>query len=265
MALDLQRAAQRRTRILVIVLAVAVALLIGVVVGLVAGGSGDGSEASPTPTSPPDGNAETEDPGEDPDPDPSDTPSGSDYVAPEEWVQLPPGSSEAEGGLPVGFPQTSEGAIAMVAASSRNAWTWDAEQMERGIRAYASDADRDAALDVTEESANGVRDYIGIPDGEPIPDDAMVNGWPIGVQWEDQDDGSVRVTLLIRVTFTPGNGEPTETHLIATVNDAIWQHDDWKIASVPPDVAQDTPTAADLGTPAFNAEGWIAIQEGDVR
>jgi hypothetical protein len=264
MALDLERAAQRRMRILVIVLAAAVVLLAGIVVSLVAGGSGDGADPSPAPTGSPAGN-DNGGPDDDPGYDPAETTQPpSDYAAPDEWVQLPTGSGMEEG-LPVGFPQTSEGAVAMVVSSTRTGWTWDVAQAESGARVYVNADEREDALAMVDGSVRAVREYVGIAQNGPIPEGAALNAAPIGVQWEELEDGSVRVSTLTRVTFTPGGGEPTTNHLHTTVNDAVWEDGDWQVHSVPAEVVQDVTDPADIGSEEFNSLGWIAIQEGDVR
>ena len=263
MALDLQRAANRRMRIAVLVLVGVVVLLAGMLVGVlvVGGGSDDGQAAQPStsPSTPED--TEPEGPGYQPE---ETTSPGSDFVAPSEYVQLPAGEGEAEG-LPVGFPQTPEGAAAAVVSSTRTGWSWDPEQVERGIRVYASEDTRADLLDMAEAGADSVRQYVGIPESGPIPEDAALNAWPIGVQWEELSDGAVRVSTLTRLSFTPGNGEPTQTHLHSTVNDAVWEGGDWKIRAVPAEVVQNAPQAADLGTQEFIDAGWVAIQEGEER
>ena len=265
MALDLQRAAQRRMRLMVLVLVGVVVLLVGVVVGLAAGGGGGGNPSAEPTGTPTDGGSDGSD-GQEPGFEATETTQPpEEYTAPDEWVQLPAGTGESDSGLPVGFPQTAEGATAMVVASTRNAWTWDPDQVEDGILTYFNVAEQNDLLTMVDEGVQGMREYVGIPATGPVPDGAALNAAPIGVQWEELDDGTVRVSTLTRVTSTPGNGEETSTHLHSSVNDAVWEQGDWKVHSVPAEVVQDAPDAVELGSPEFNAAGWIAIQEGDVR
>lgn len=262
MALDLKDRAQRRMRWVVLVMAGVIVLLAGALVALLVGGTASEetrTEPEPSGEAPADGGDEG--PGHQPTE--TATPSG-DYVAPEEWVRLPAGETETSG-LPTGFPHTPEGAAAAVAASTRNSWTWDAAQVERGAEVYACEEDRDEILDLADESASGVREYVGLPATGDIPQDAALHAWPIGVQWEPQDEDTVRVSLLIRLAFTPGEGEPTETHLLSSTNEAVWEGGDWAVCSVRQSVAQDAPEAADIGTADFNDAGWVAIQEGENR
>lgn len=262
MALDLQRAANRRMRVVVFGLAGAVVLLVGVLVGVLVSGGDDGDEAAPTaPSTAEASDTDLEGPGFDPEE--TLQPSG-DFVAPSDYVRLPDGAREEEG-LPVGFPQSPDGAVAAVAASTRNAWSWDADQIERGIRVYAS-ADTGADLaGMAEAGAEGIRRYIGVSETGPVPQDAALNAWPIGVQWEELDDGAVRVFTLTRIAFTPGGGVQTRTHLHSTVNDAVWEDGDWKVRAVPAEVTRDGPATAEVGSQKFIDEGWVAIQEGDRR
>jgi hypothetical protein len=269
MALDSQRAAQQRMRLAVLVLTGVVLLLVGVVVGMAAGG-GSESDPSPAATGTPTNDGVGGDSGDGRDQGPGFKPTETiqppdEYTAPDEWVHLPAGTGESDSGLPVGFPQTAEGATAMVVASTRNSWTWDPDQVEDGVLTYVNTAEQNDLLSVVDDSVRGMREYVGIPQTGPVPDGAALNATPIGVQWEELDDGTVRVSTQVRVTSTSGEGEDTRTNLHSTVNDAVWEQGDWKVRSVPSEVVQDAPDAAELGSPEFNSAGWIAIQEGDVR
>ncbi|SOD67431.1 hypothetical protein SAMN06297387_13115 [Streptomyces zhaozhouensis] len=267
MALDLQRTARRRMRIVLMVAAGLVVLTGGVVVGVIAGsssGDSDSGKAGAEASSHDEGGQET---GSDDQPEPGPTRTvepSEDYTAPDEWVRLPAASGETDG-LPTGWPQTPEGAVALVAASSRNSWTWDEEQIARGIRAYTSDHEQDALLSMVDGSAAGIRELVGLPPSGRPPEDASLSATVIGVQWEEMSEDEVRVSALVRIVFTPGGGVDVRTQVHSTVNDAVWENDDWKVRTVSPEVVQGAPEAAELGSQEFIDAGWIALQEGDVR
>ncbi|MGW8847978.1 hypothetical protein ACWGNE_09355 [Streptomyces xiamenensis] len=271
MELDLQHAVQRRMRILVVVLCAVVAVLTGVIIGVLATGGGSentsGAGTGQEWQAPQDEDTDTAEPSPGFQP-PKQVDPPASYTHPDEWVRLPAGTGE-ENGLPVSFPQSPEGAVAMAAASTRNAWSWDPARVEAGLVTYMSEDEQ--GIDVSEASeladlaAREMRVYTGLPETGDIPDDATLLGWPIGVRWEEIDADTVRVYMLVRVTFTPGDGAQTQTHLHSTVNDVVWEHGDWKGRSVTPEVAQSGPEVAEIGSVEFNEAGWIAIQEGPTR
>ncbi|WTD07591.1 hypothetical protein OH717_34050 (plasmid) [Streptomyces albidoflavus] len=249
MTLDLQRAAQRRMRRAVITLAALVLVLVAALVVIaLRGDDRTGSAPAPAPE-----RSTTADP----------TPvetmptDAGEYVAPASYVALPDGAGDV-GGLPVEFPRTPEGAVAMAVASARNAWSLDAAEVEAGIRAYASAQYRDEMAASAEDGATGNRAFAGLPEKGPIPRGAALNAWPIGVKWEKKGS-AVDVLVLLRVTSVSGAGADPKTTLVVAPGRAIWESGDWKSDLTDP---KPLPDPAEIGTARFNEDGWKAIQEG---
>lgn len=251
MTLDLQNAAQRRMRRAVIVLAATVAVLVAALVVIaVTGGDSD----SDKPAAAPEQSA--------PAPEPTKTlpDDGGDYVAPAQYVTLPTGASKV-GALPVKFPRTPEGATAMLVASARNAWSFDAAAVRAGILTYASAQYRDAMAASAEDGARGNREFAGVPGAGEVPEGATLTAWPIGVKWAAKGSNTVDAVILLRVTHAPKAGVQSTTTLVVSPAQAVWESGDWK--AVPTNPTQLMPDPVDIGTAAFNEDGWKAIQEGD--
>ncbi|WP_405633884.1 hypothetical protein [Streptomyces sp. NBC_01174] len=249
MTLDLQHAAQRRMRRAVLVLVAVVLLLVAalVVIATRDGGSDNGkgspTQSSPTPKAMP---TLPEDDG--------------GYVAPTQYVKLPDGAEKA-GDLPTKFPRTPEGATAMLVASARNAWSFDAATVKAGILAYASADYRDSMAASAEDGAVGNREFAGVPATGDLPAGATLNAWPIGVQWSETDASTVNALILLRVTHAAKEGAEPTTTIVVSPAQAVWEEGDWKV--MPTDPAENLPDPVDVGTAKFNEDGWKAIQEGD--
>ncbi|MFD5372089.1 hypothetical protein [Streptomyces sp. NPDC127103] len=230
---------------LVLVLAAAL-----VVIGVRGGGS-DGKAAAPAPQPTATAGAQ---------PTATLPPDDGGYVAPEQTVTLPTGAAKA-GGLPVKFPRTPEGAAAMAVSSVRNAWALDPARIRAGILAYASTRYRDEMASAADMGAQGNREFAGIATTGPVPTGATLNAWPVGVKYTAVDSSTVDVLVLLRVTHAPKVGAEPTTTLIVSPGRAVWENGDWK--GVPTDPNQPLPDPVDVGTPFFNEDRWMAIQEGD--
>ncbi|MFI2077678.1 hypothetical protein [Streptomyces triculaminicus] len=250
MSLDLQAAANKRMRRGLITLAVIVAVL--AVIGVLLLVSGGGKKDS----------AKRADPGASkPSPAATEAPSNETYTKPGHWVKLPEGADKSNG-LPVKFPKTNEGAAAMTVAVVRASWSLAAADVEKSAATYVVPEEVDALKAAAGEAAAGNRKMAGIPNDGPPPQDAAFSPVPIGVQWNRQDDTHVKVTVLVRLVTSSGNGKEPETQLIVMSSMAVWNGDDWKMASVPPGKQ---PEPFDIGDEGFNREGWKAIEQGDKR
>lgn len=184
---------------------------------------------------------------------------GDDYDEPAEWVELPKGKSE-EKGLPVKFPHTPEGAMAMLASSSRGGTTWDTDLAVKNAEVYAHPED-DYAVEAAKESAVGARVHVGVPRKGELPKGASLSSWPIAVQWEKLSDDQVRGHVLVRLRYTPSSDEHETTEVMTITSDAAWVDGDWKFQPTNPEVHEKAPEPWDLGSVEFSDEGWVAIQE----
>lgn len=251
MTLDLQQQAQRRMRRAVVTLSAIVLVLVAALVVVAVSGddSGDSKTAAPPEQTTAAPEPTTTLPADD-----------GDYVAPARYVKLPNGRGDANG-LPVKFPHTPEGATAMLVASARNAWSFDAATVRAGILTYASAEYRDAMAASAKDGAAGNREYAGIPATGEIPAGASLTAWPIGVKWSSAGSDTVDAVILLRVTHTAKAGVEPTTTLVVSPARAVWESGDWKVQ--PTDPTQNIPDPVDLGTAEFNEDGWKAIQEGD--
>ncbi|TDT93347.1 hypothetical protein EDD99_8157 [Streptomyces sp. 846.5] len=256
MTLDLQHQAARRMRRLVLVLVAVVIVLVCAVVSLMARGSGHSSASqlpgpvlSPTvvPTSTASAAA------------PTSTASGT-FVPPAQYVALPQASHTVDG-LPMGWPHTPQGAIAMVVQHVTSNWTADPVADSKAARAYAPPGQADQQAADAAAGAQALRKAFGLPATGPLPAGASFTAWPIGVQWKALDADTVQMSVLVRESSSPGTGQPAVTRVAVTTAMANWTTaGDWKVIESPPTAL---PTPYDLGTSGFNDAGWIALQQGD--
>lgn len=254
MTLDLQRAAARRMRRLLIGAGALIVVLAGVVVVLAANLGG----SSPTSSAPSSSPAPSSSASASPLPTES---SGGSYVAPTKWVTLPSGRAKKDG-LPVGFEHTPEGAAAAAVASVRYGWTWDPDEAATAAEVYSVPSEAASLKAAARQSTANSRLSAGVPATGSLPSGARMNTFVIGVQFTAETTDEVRVSVLARIVYTPGEGTAEKTQLIATTNTFAWMDGDWHSQTGSP---QTSPDPSDLGTAAFNAAGWSAIQEGDTR
>jgi hypothetical protein len=262
MSLEFQAAAARRMRRLVTGLVVLVLVLVATVLVL-ALRSGDRS-TPPAATSPlpaRDGTTSASSPAAvSPfSPTATFTPDSS-FVAPVRWVRLPP-STGTRLGLPTGFPHTPQGAVAAAVAAAQYGTTWDLDETDRVVRAYAVPAELDRHLAGSQREVSGSRQSLGLPATGPLPAGAAISGAPIGVVWTVLGPDLVQVVVLGRQTYTtPGSGQ--KTLLSSGQQRMVWTDGDWRTAVFTPDQTVKTPDPVDLGSAAFNDAGWTAIQQG---
>jgi hypothetical protein len=259
MSLDIHSAARDKAKRGFILLGVIGLVLVALVLTAIVTSSGNNSKSSPTA-----GNSPAPQPGTSgqaaPTPTATADTDGGDFVGPDTWVQLPKGTDTANG-LPVKFPHTDQGAAAMEVAAIRASWNLDPNTIINAVETYSVPDEVGQSKALASQAAAGNRQSAGMPTSGPLPSGAAYNAVPIGVQWTEQDANHVKVSLDIRLVTNAGNGAKDQIQLISTTAMAVWTADDWKDASVPP--GRQIPPA-DLGTPAFNANGWKAIQEGDI-
>ncbi|OII64306.1 hypothetical protein BJP40_00100 [Streptomyces sp. CC53] len=236
-------------RAVIFLVSLVLVLVAALVVIAVRGGDPQATTPAPAPT------ASTAAPTSAPTLPPDDGP----YVAPAQYVALPDGA-ERVGELPVKFPHTPEGAVAMLVASSRNAWSFDPAKLKAGVLTYATARYRDAMSASVEDGVRGNREFAGVPATGPIPPGAALNAWPIGVKWTAVDSNAVDALILLRVTSSAGEGAQPKTTLVVLPARAVWESGDWKGDPTDP---KPLPDPVDIGTAKFNEDGWKAIQEGN--
>jgi hypothetical protein len=255
MSLDIHNAARAKAKRGFILLGAIGVVLVALVLTAIVTSSGSNSKNTPAAGSSPGTGGQAA-----PTPAATADTDGGDFVGPNTWVQLPKGADTANG-LPVKFPHTDQGAAAMEVAAIRASWNLDPNTIINAIETYSVPEEVGQSKAAASQSAAGNRQSAGMPTSGPLPSGASYSAVPIGVQWTEQDANHVKVSLDIRLVTNAGNGAKDQIQLISTTGMAVWTGDDWKDASLPP--GQQIPPA-DLGTPAFNANGWKAIQEGEI-
>lgn len=262
MTLDLQRAAARRMRRVVVVLVGVVVVLAVTVVALVLNTGSTPSTPVAAPSSPsaaaPAPTAGQAVPSVTPLP--TLTPDGT-FVAPSSWALLPKAAG-TRSGMPTGFPHTADGAAALAVTSIRSSWTWDVTVADRAAEAYSVPDQLQQTKQAAEQGVSASRISVGLPATGALPPGAHMSVAPIGVQWTPVSADEVNVSVLTRVVYTPGGSTAETTQLLSTTNSIVWVGDDWRSKSGPP---QHNPEPFDLGSDGFNRAGWKAIQEGDTR
>ncbi|PJE97108.1 hypothetical protein CUT44_14080 [Streptomyces carminius] len=197
------------------------------------------------------------------------------WTEPERWTALPRGERTDDRGSAVGFPRTTEGAVAMAAAANTTTVEADRSNVDEQLRiyhSYLSEADR------TGENAEAVelnalqtdkmlRKQMGVGAGQPLPSGAYVRNYVVGYQVVTETDGEVGVWLLTRVTQKTGELEKESSSYTRTLAGVVWEGGDWKLSAAATERAQHQaqtqgePEMVAPGDAEFNAAGWTAIRE----
>lgn len=184
-------------------------------------------------------------------------------AAPARWVTLPPNTGWADASLPTLWPQTPQGACAMVAATAQYGWTLDQGQDVQAAELYTTSAAQQASIAGADQIPAQLMTAVGISATAP-PTGLSITATPIGVAWSVTDATDVRVSLLVRLNAEADGADSTAEVLEAITTDVVWtpmsgQPDggDWRMALSVGKLP--TPPAADVGTVAFNTAGWTAI------
>lgn len=197
-----------------------------------------------------------------------------DWTEPARWAALPVGARTDSHGNRVGFPHTTDGAVATLAASDSNsiAGTRSAADVQLSIYdSYMSAADRTPAneakvvSEATQENAS-LRRSMGLPVSGPLPPGAYVHIDTVGFKVISASPDRVSAYLLTRVARKAGETKPEKDSYTVAVLAVEWSGGDWKVSgSASSSAAQQaqgsTPGIAAPGDATFNADGWTAIRE----
>lgn len=198
-----------------------------------------------------------------------------DWTEPERWAALPRGKRTDERGSEVGFPHTTEGAVAMLAASNTSTIEGSTSNMEEQVRlyySYVATADQsEAAAERVElgsiENGKVIAREMGLKPGAPMPSGAYMRSHAIGFQVIKESPDEVSVWLLSRVTQKAGEIEKEKGSFTRILFGAKWEGDDWKLSVLATRHAQEDtqgqtkPKMAAVGDAAFNSAGWTAIRD----
>ncbi|MEU8828856.1 hypothetical protein [Streptomyces sp. NPDC048636] len=198
-----------------------------------------------------------------------------DWSEPTRWASLPRGKKTDSHGNDVGFPHTTNGAVAMLAASTamdaKGGRTVVDEQV--GIYdSYMSKEDHTAANKAKVRAGAKQRDaqmrqQVGISGQGDLPAGAYVRSNVIGFKVIKKSADEVSVYLLSRVTMKGNEVDKEKSSYARSVLAGQWEDKDWKVSTAATAAAaqeaqtDSMPAIAAPGDVAFNKGGWTAIRE----
>ncbi|MFH8410400.1 hypothetical protein ACH4FX_37340 [Streptomyces sp. NPDC018019] len=197
-----------------------------------------------------------------------------DWTEPARWAALVHGS-RAENHRATGFPQTTTGALSMLAAANETTVEGATSTVDEQLgiyTTYVADADKSAANEqkvkqkATQADAS-IRRQLGLPANGPLPSGAYARNHVVGFKVIKEDRGEVSAWLLTRVTMKAGETDKERGSYTRTLAAAAWQNGDWKISSAAvlraarQAASAPRPAMAAPGDAAFNRAGWTAIRE----
>ncbi|MFZ3476057.1 hypothetical protein ACODT4_44510 [Streptomyces sp. 2.9] len=198
-----------------------------------------------------------------------------DWTEPKRWMALPRGQRTDGRGSQVGYPQTAEGAVAMMAAANTTRVEGDHSTVDEQLRIYSSyiakgDQSSKAAEQIemaATKSDEALANEMGIAVGQPLPSGAYVRTHVIGYKIIKKAGDEVGVWLLIRGVQKDGEMAEERGSYTRTLAGAQWQDGEWKLTAAATVRAQQeiagktSPAMAAPGDPEFNSAGWTAIRE----
>ncbi|MBD9701340.1 hypothetical protein IHE56_04380 [Streptomyces sp. ID01-12c] len=198
-----------------------------------------------------------------------------DWTEPERWVALPSGERTDDSGNETGFPRTTEGAVAMLKATSTVEVSRERSAVEEQLGLYNSymvRADRSAAnAEKVERDAadldKSLHRQMGVDAADPMPSGAYMRTYVVGYQVIEESDGEVSAWLLCRTTLKTGETKKETASYSRNLLAAVWEGGDWKLSSAATVRASEQtagktrPEMVAPGDAEFNSAGWTAIRE----
>ncbi|MET8661688.1 hypothetical protein [Streptomyces griseus] len=198
----------------------------------------------------------------------------SDWTEPERWAVLPRGARTDRFGNEVGFPQTAEGAVAMLVAVNtaevKAGHTF--VDVQHGVYdSYLIPRDRTEENKrkierAAAESDTAVRRDMSLPENDDLPLGAYSRNHVIGFKVIEASPTEVTMWLLSRATVRPGETEKEEGAYTSLLAAAEWSHGDWWLSAASTENAirrhgrEQRPAIAAPGDAAFNTARWTAIR-----
>ncbi|MFF0538847.1 hypothetical protein ACWDF1_35135 [Streptomyces coelicoflavus] len=198
-----------------------------------------------------------------------------DWTEPNAWAALPRGKRTDGRGSQVGFPHTTEGAVAAAAALNTVSIEGGRDTVDEQLRiyhSYVSKADQsDAHAEEIELAAiqtdKSLHQQMGVPVGEPLPGGAYMRSSVIGYKVVNAADDEVSVWLLARAAQKGGETAKESVEYLRILNAVVWEDGDWKLSGAATQRAMDEaqkgekPKIVAPGDAAFNSAGWTAVRE----
>lgn len=196
-----------------------------------------------------------------------------DWAEPNLWAALPRGKRTDGRGSEVGFPHTTEGAVAMAAAANTVSIEADRSTVDEQLRIYHSYVSK---VDRSDENAEGIEraaietdtslhKQMGVNAGEPLPAGAYMRSSVIGYKVIRESGDEVSVWVLARAVQRAGETAEESVEYTRTLNAVVWEDGDWKLSGAATEralrEANDRPEIVAPGDAAFNTAGWTAIRE----
>lgn len=199
----------------------------------------------------------------------------ADWTEPNSWAALPRGKRTDDHGSQVGFPQTAEGAAAMMLAANTTDIEGSKSNVDEQLRIYRSyigkaDQSSQTAEQIelnAQASDKDLATQMSVSPGQPLPSGAYVRSTVVGYKFIKKSDSEVSAWLLSRVVQKNGEMAKEDTSYTRTLAGAQWQDGDWKLtgdatARAQQDVqGQAQPHIVAPGDADFNTAGWTAIRE----
>lgn len=198
-----------------------------------------------------------------------------DWTEPARWAALPRGERTDKWGSEVGYPHTTNGAVAMLAAAQSTAIDEQKSTVDEHLRVYHSYI---AAEDQSEATAERVElgalqtdktlhRQMGVKPGSPLPSGAYVRTTVVGFKVIESSPDEVSVWLLSRVAQKNAETAKEQVTYTRSVMAGRWENSDWKTSAEATVAAQRQvrgqakPAGAAPGDAKFNSAGWTAIRE----
>ncbi|MEU1312619.1 hypothetical protein ABZ419_27520 [Streptomyces cinnamoneus] len=196
-----------------------------------------------------------------------------EWTTPDRWANLPRGQ-RTDRGKNVGFPHSTEGAVAMMATlnatKAEGSHSMVDEQMDL-FDTYMAKADRTESnkAKVRANAQNtdaGLRRSLEIPAEGAMPPGAYVRTYVIGYKTIKISADEVSVYLLSRFTSKAGETGKESSSYTRNVLAAQWEDGDWKLSTAATERAaqeiqgKEQPAIVAPGDAEFNSAGWTAIR-----
>lgn len=185
-------------------------------------------------------------------------------TSPQGGVVLPDGA-EQDHGLPVELPYTDLGAVAAHAAVTRAQIGFDYDTATTAVQTYADPADAMVFEARASQAVQERRRAVGAPARGRVAPPASYAATPIAYSLLELDTDYYAVTLLSHITLTTVNAEVKDgfyggTGLVKWV-DGDWRLVEGSAADVQDVIDNGLPQPAAPGTPEFDEQDWIQLNE----
>ncbi|MFJ8335390.1 hypothetical protein [Streptomyces sp. NPDC094437] len=198
-----------------------------------------------------------------------------DWTEPERWTALPASSRTDSHGNKVGYPHTTDGAVAVLVASNDTEVTGSRTLADEQLDNYYSymgkgsqSEETKKGLEQLSESADAeARGEMGLPAKGDLPEGAYMRNTTVGYKIVNRSDDEIGAWLLSRYAVKAGTSSKEEVTYSRTLLAVHWEGDDgWKITGPAMTAVQnasggqDKPAIVAPGDEKFNSAGWTALR-----